>query len=491
MDTFVEVKRRIGRGLDPNPEYVRQLDDYLAQSQQSGRGARMGLLTDGKHWLLRWPGAGEVKTGRPYALTLEDGGRWIPLYQWLRDDALVSLEGVTPDRESIESHFGPNSPSYQRDIAALTAQYRLYADYETIKVKRRLWHNLLRTALGEIARSDAELDDLFIRHTYLSAVIGMVVQAAFGIDIRQVAATDPEDLLSGRRFRNQTGIKGIVESDFFAWPNEAGGLGILKTMARWIARFDWRQRPPDVAAILYETVIPPEERRQLGEYYTPAWLAREMVRELVTEPAGQRVLDPACGSGAFLAEAVKLFIDSATETGEFVTAKEKLDKLLESVIGIDVHPAAVHLARAAWVLAAQPVIAEANQQGFDTGFAVPVYLGDSLQLRFRTGDMFARSQVTIQAEDERNTELVFPMSLVDRAEDFDALMNDVAEYVERGQDPYVALDDNHVNDPAERETLQGTIAALQCLHAEGRDHIGPTTPAIWCARWPWPAARWT
>ena len=28
-----------------------------------------------------------------------------------------------------------------------------------------------------------------------------------------------------------------------------------------------------MAAILYETVIPPEERRQLGEYYTPDWLA--------------------------------------------------------------------------------------------------------------------------------------------------------------------------------------------------------------------------
>ena len=32
----------------------------------------MGVLTDGKHWLLRWPGAGEVKTTYPYAFTLEN-----------------------------------------------------------------------------------------------------------------------------------------------------------------------------------------------------------------------------------------------------------------------------------------------------------------------------------------------------------------------------------------------------------------------------------
>ena len=46
---------------------------------------------------------------------------------------------------------------------------------------------------------------------------------------------------------------------------------------------------------------------------------------------------------------------------------------------------------------------------------VPVYLGDALQLRYRADDMFAEHEVTIPVEDERNTELVFPISLVERA----------------------------------------------------------------------------
>ena len=75
-----------------------------------------------------------------------------------------------------------------------------------------------------------------------------------------------------------------------------------------MARFDWAAAPPDTAATLYETVIPPDERRQLGEYYTPAWLVRAMIRELVDDPLNQRVLDPACGSGTFVAEAVAHFI---------------------------------------------------------------------------------------------------------------------------------------------------------------------------------------
>ena len=142
-----------------------------------------------------------------------------------------------------------------------------------------------------------------------------------------------------------------------------------------------------------------------------------------------------------------------------------------SVAGIDVHPVAVHLARAAWVLAAQPAIQAAVEDGFAANITVPVYLGDALQLRFRTGDMFAEHNVTVQVEDEENTELVFPVSLVERAETFDALMGDVAEAIEKGDDPNLALDDNQITDSGERQTLGETISAMQRLHAEGRNHI--------------------
>ena len=470
-DTFVEMKRRIGTtgGNHPNPLYIEQLDDYLLQSQSMGKGVRMGILTDGKHWLLRWPNAGPVRTVYPYAFTLEDSGGWMGLFEWLRDKALVSDVDVTPTRGSIADNFGPASLSYQRDIAALKSLYSECAAYETIKVKRRLWHDLLRTALGEIARSPEELDDLFVRHTYLSSVVAMVVQATFGIDIYQKAETDPADLLHGRQFHNDTGLQGVVESDFFTWPTEVGGLPFLRTLARRVDRFDWAEAPPDVAAILYETVIPPEERRQLGEYYTPAWLARTMVRELVEDPLNQHVLDPACGSGTFIAEAVTHFFDAAKQSG--LHPKQVLDRLRAAVTGIDVHPVAVHLARSAWALAAKPAILAVKDSGFDASGTVPVYLGDSLQLRFNPGDMFAAHEVRIAVEDEQNTELVFPAALVEQADNFDALMGDASEYIEHGEDPFVALDDHQINDPQERQTLTETLKKLQELHTQGRDHI--------------------
>ena len=470
LDTFIEFKRRIGTagGFNPNAEYVQQLDDYLEQSEKQGR-MRMGILTDGKQWLLRWPNAGPVRTALPYAYTLEDADRWITLFEWLRDHALSAEVDKQPSRDAIARHFGPTAPSYERDIAALKVLYHQHADSSTIRVKRQLWENLLTAALGEVARSRGQLDDLFVRHTYLSAVIGMVVQASFGGDIKRLAENDPADLLLGRDFRSKTGLRGVVESDFFAWPTEVGGLPLLRIQARRIARFDWQKAPNDVAAILYETVIPPDERRQLGEYYTPDWLARAIVREVVTDPLDQYVLDPACGSGTFVAEAVNHFIEAANETS--LDPKEVLEWLRFSVAGIDVHPVAVHLARAAWVLAAQPAIQAAVEDGFAANVTVPVYLGDALQLRFRTGDMFAEHNVTVQVEDEENTELVFPVSLVERAETFDALMSDIAEAIERGDDPNLALDDHQITEPGERQTLQETISAMQRLHTEGRNHI--------------------
>lgn len=70
---------------------------------------------------------------------------------------------------------------------------------------------------------------------------------------------------------------------------------------------------------LYCQRIPPAARKVLGEYYTPDWLV-----EMVLDRAGyrgQRMLDPACGAGAFLEKAG----DAAT--------------------GWDIHPLAVRMAR--------------------------------------------------------------------------------------------------------------------------------------------------
>ena len=474
LNAYIESKSRIGlaAGMAPDPTNVAQLDGYLEDAHAARGVTLMGVLTDGRRWLLRWRGMGPVRTAPPYSFTLETADRWVPLYEWLRDKVLSSFENEPPARENIPNYFSPRSPAWEREIAALRSlkeeAEQSPKTAETIAVKQRLWRTLLTTALGELSRTPEELDALFLRHTYLSIVTGIIVQASFGIDIRRIAETDPADLLRGGRFRDSVGLQGVIESDFFAWPIEVGGEQVARDIALRAARFDWRNAPSDVAAILYETVIPTEERYKLGEYYTPQWLARAMIEELVPDPLEQRALDPSCGSGTFIAELAARFIAAAQSAG--LPPRETLDRLIASVIGIDVHPVAVHLARSAWALAAKPAIEAVVQEGGDADVSVPVYLGDSLLLRFRAGDMIAENEVRIPLDDAENSELVFPRSLVDRADAFDRLMNDLSRAVESGGDPIAALDAHAMSDD-ERRVMERAAVMMRRLHGEGRNHI--------------------
>ena len=177
---------------------------YLDAAMEASKGVRIGILTDGKYWVLRWPNAAKVNTSPPYAFTLTDADRWYALYEWLRDNALVARKDIEPTAEEIRNQFSPTSPLYEREIDTLRALYEKFSGYETVAVKRRLWHDLLRTALGEVVVGD-EFDDLFVRHTYLTMVVGIVVQATFGMKVKVIAENDPEDLLRGGSLRRRRG----------------------------------------------------------------------------------------------------------------------------------------------------------------------------------------------------------------------------------------------------------------------------------------------
>ncbi len=474
-DVIVEFKVRIGDRINPDEKHVNQLDDYLKAAVEGGRPQRFGILTDGKYWVLRWPGMGLVRTQAPHAFTLNSADQGLLLYEWLRDQSQALEErGVPPTEDEVKKRLG-EGPRFEQHIAALNDLYQAKRDDPTIALKRDLWRSLLAAALGQVVEEEPDLDELFVRHTYLSVVVGLAVQAAFGIEIEGAANSDPVALLGGQLFVDQTGVSGVVESDFFTWPAEIGGDEWIRDLAQRIGWFDWNEAESDIARILYESVIPADDRRRLGEYYTPDWLAREIVDAVVTDPLNQRVLDPACGSGSFIFAAVRKYLSAAQADGR--SSAQAVDGLLDHVIGIDVHPVAVHLARATWTLAARDALEGAVAEGQSVNATVPVYLGDSLQLRAETSGMFAQQTVTIPVPDppdsdlEFNRELEFPRALVEQADWFDNLMTRMANAIENGEDPAWALDDEAIGSGPEREMLEKTAALLQQLHEEGRDHI--------------------
>src|SRR5262249_37851455 len=126
---------------------------------------------------------------------------------------------------------------------------------------------------------------------------------------------DPTALLSGRALADE-GIVGAVEADFFDWvlKRPAGGE-LVRHVALQTARFRLRDVETDVLKVLYESLVDPDERHDLGEYYTPDWLAGRIVAAAIDAPLSQRVLDPACGSGTFLFHAVRRLIAAGREAG--------------------------------------------------------------------------------------------------------------------------------------------------------------------------------
>ncbi len=146
------------------------------------------------------------------------------------------------------------------------------------------------------------------------------------------------------------------------------------------------------------------------------------------------------------------------------------DWALNNVIGMDVLPVAVLLARAAWLFAVRDLLDETNWQ---QGTAVPVYLGDSLQLRtgYRHDQIFGDSAVVpIRAKDETKArELRFPVALVDQSDWFDDVMHSLAREIESGGDPEAWLNSDSMlrGEP----DLAHTARQLAELHRKGRNHI--------------------
>ena len=146
----------------------------------------------------------------------------VRLYEWLRDEAqALEPRNMAPTEENVRNRFGL-SLRFEAELAALDELYTPNRDASTIQVKRHLWRELLVAALGEAVDNEQDVDRLFLRHTYLAVVVGLAVQSAFGIDVHAESQSNSAGLLNGQTFVDATGVRGVLESDFFSWPAESG-----------------------------------------------------------------------------------------------------------------------------------------------------------------------------------------------------------------------------------------------------------------------------
>jgi SAM-dependent methyltransferase len=464
--TVFEVKRDLRPG-NVRADAVEQLAGYVRERAAQIGSRYVGVVTDGVEWdayHVTDEAFRQVSSFMLDARSLDVDG----LVIWL-DGVLATIDRISPTPAEISRRLGAGSPAHGLDIADLTVLYERSRSQPSIRLKRELWAKLLMTALGT---SFADEDALFVEHTLLVATAEILGHAVVGIDPSD-ASISAATLLGGHLF-TEAQIRGVVEEDFFDWVVEVeGGPAFVRTLARRLSRFDWSDVEHDVMKVLYESVIAPDTRHRLGEYYTPDWLAAAVVDAVVDEPLKQRVLDPACGSGTFLFHAVRAYLDAADAVG--ISLRESISGVTKHVIGLDVHPVAVTLARVTYLLA----IGRTRLQAEDRpGFNVPVYLGDSVQWG-QDSTLINTDALIVPTNDGAQLfadELRFPDRLVEDVGSFDALVSELADMAARRGRPatppsLTAVFRRHAVHPDDQRIITATFGVMCRLHDEGRNHI--------------------
>jgi SAM-dependent methyltransferase len=462
-----EVKRDLRVGHVRADAEV-QLAGYVVSRTQAMRQRYVGVLTDGAEWhlyqlsgvTLRHVSAFTVSADKPDV----EG-----LTVWL-EAVLSTGKEIAPTPPEIERRLGAHSPAHALDFTELSEIYAAHRDLPTVKLKRELWARLLTTAFGT---GFADNDALFVEHTLLVAMAEIIAHAVIGLDptAPQISA---EAVVTGQMFANAE-VYGVVEADFFDWLVEVpGGDRFVKALARRVARFAWRDVEHDVLKVLYESVISAAQRKKLGEYYTPDWLADRIVDAAVTDPLKQRVLDPSCGSGTFLFHAIRRYLAAATK--KKLSNAEALKGVVSQVIGMDIHPVAVTFARVTYLLAIGPDRLQSEDR---PPLSVPVYLGDSIQWgQERT--LFTKSEALVVPTDGRQLiahGLKFPKRTLTDAGQFDRLVStltDMASVKRKPGGPVPALSTvfrRFAIEQPDEAMLTETFKTLCELHDAGRDHI--------------------
>ena len=193
---------------------------------------------------------------------------------------------------------------------------------------------------------------------------------------------------------------------------------------------------------------------------------------VVDDPLRQRVLDPSCGSGTFIETAVEHILNHSAG----LSRTETLKKLQENIVGIDIHPVAVQLAKATWVMAAADTIRAAREEESYTGaVSAPVYLGDSLQLRYNTGTLSASQYIELETGETLpgQTEPItfrIPKELATQQSQIDQLISEMATAIDEGRDAKRVADDHPMSDECRRSVKEIADTMLN-LHAANRNHV--------------------
>lgn len=239
---------------------------------------------------------------------------------------------------------------------------------------------------------------LFTLHTYYAFVVKLLTaelltaNRQFGLGsfveelghaaTREELAARLETLETGRKFQD-LGIRNFLEGDFFSWYVPHIDAPLEAALREVIRKFsDYEPATPklnperckDLLKVFYTGVVDEQIRHDLGEYYTPDWLAELVLNRVGYEgEIDAKVLDTTCGSGTFLVVAIQRLCRQLRQQG--APSAEIVQRVITQITGFDLNPLAVVSARANVILLLLDYLGE-----YGGDVEIPVYLCDAINV---------------------------------------------------------------------------------------------------------------
>ncbi len=420
-----------------------QLREYVAKlwSAQEVKTDYVCISSDGLSWKIFTPKlvqAGltsnqipsknvELVTNEPYTLTDDYEG----FYLWL-DRIFFRENRVAPQSKVICSEFGSDSPHFAKTLNGLMTIFRQAKEMKEVSIALENWRKYLKYTYGDIEASD----ELFVTHTYLSGFIKILMANFFSASRRTSFSEEQISQALTGKFFYDLNVRNYVEKDFFYWINFKEFSGLLEKNWRstfgLLKAYDFSSIGNDFLKDIYQGMVDPENRHDLGEHYTPDWLCEKIVNEALGKWTGKevpRIADITCGSGSFLRIAIKVirkkFHSKTREKSNVIKS------ITKKVIGFEIHPLAAFIAKTNYMLAMEDLLSEADEP-----FNIPIYLCDSLlNSELDKLDLEKRNKFTIQLAGNK---FQFPLIEALTDERFDNLIDyidDLTHYYQKGELP--------------------------------------------------------
>ncbi len=217
----------------------------------------------------------------------------------------------------------------------------------------------------------------------------------------------------GRSFQRagDTLFHSIFSQDIFDWWFETKTLDnrllclAIGEAVLTIVQFDFADLSGDLLGGLYQRYFDRDTRKALGEFYTPSEVIEFILDECGYKgQRGERLLDPACGSGSFLVAALRRYLGRNRSQEKEALLRDLTEGL--RLVGFDINPFAVLMSQVNYAALILPLYAEAVFHNPEFRILrLPVFRTDSLRLEEREVEAESKKKdaLTINLQFEERT----------------------------------------------------------------------------------------